>query len=178
MRRAVALLCVVVVASACHRNGAAQRGRTFDRNAFIITNLQSFLANNDLGAMAAHRGRLPETRQFGAVMHREQRQLFAKLSTIAQRKRIAVPQGIDEKRVAMKENLAILPGQSFDQAYALAMVQNLNIAIASFRAASSCGDRDIESFAQQNLPLITAEQRSAAALLDRLGGSPFGFVPN
>jgi len=177
MRRPVIVACVIAITIACHRSTPAQRAQPFDRNTFITTTLQSLLGNNDIGALAAHRGRLPETRQLGATLHREQKQLFAALSEIAQRKRIVIPQSTDEKKIALEENLVTLPGQVFDRAYALAMLQDLNGAIGNFNAAASCGDRDIEAFAKQNLPLLVAEQRSAAALLNRAGGSPFGFVP-
>lgn len=174
MRKAFGVLCVVtLVAAACHRI-SPRRAQPFDRSVFITYTLRSLLANNDLGAMAAHRGRLPETRQLGATIHRDHKQLFATLSAIAQKKGVAVPQGVEEKKVALKENLAILSGQVFDRAYALAMSQDLEIAIRNFRAASKCGDRDIESFAAQSLPLLMNEQRATTALLDSLGGSPFG----
>ena len=174
VRKAAGVLCVLtLVAAACHRS-APRGAQPFDRNVFITYTLQSLLANNDLGAMAAHRGRLPETRQLGATIHREHKQLFDTLSAIAQRKGVAIPQGVEEKKVALKENLAILPGQVFDRAYALAMLQDFDVAIRNFRAASKCGDRDIESFAAQSLPLLTNDQRATKALLDSLGGSPFG----
>ena len=57
------------------------------------------------------------------------------------------------------------------------MLQDSNTAMREFQSASTCGDRDIESFAKQSLPLIAAEQQRADALLKQLGGSPFGFVP-
>jgi len=177
MKRFGVVLCVIVVAIACRRAATQQRATPFDRNAFILTTLQTTLANNDLGAIAARRGRRPETRQFGATMHREQHQLFVQLSAIAQREKIAVPTAIDAKQQALKENLAILPGEMFDRGYTLAMLQDANAMTASFRAASTCGDAQVENFAKQNLPMIAGEQQSAAALLKSLGGSPFGFVP-
>ena len=106
MKRFGVVICVIVVAIACGRAATRRRAAPFDRDAFILTTLQTTLANNDLGAIAARRGRRPETRQFGATMHREQHQLFAQLSAIAQREKIAVPSTIDSKKQALKENLA------------------------------------------------------------------------
>jgi len=72
MRKSVVVLCALAALfAACHRRTPQRPAQPFDRNAFIATNLQTFLANNDLGAMAAHRARTPEARQFGATMHRE-----------------------------------------------------------------------------------------------------------
>jgi len=176
MKRFGIAVCAIVIVIACRR-AATHHGSGFDRNAFILTTLQTTLADNDLGAIAARRGRRPETRQLGATLHREQHQLFSQLSAIAQREKIAVPATIEPKKAALEENLSILSGEDFDRGYTLAMLQDANAMSASFRAASTCGDPLIENFAKQNLPVIASEQQSAAALLKSLGGSPFGFVP-
>ena len=177
MRRPTAVFLLLLIAASCRRALPHGGAPPFDRDGFIAASLRGFLADNDIGAMAAHRGTIPETRQLGAVMHIQQKRLFDGLAAIAARKGVAVPAGIDEPHLGLKENLAILTGRSFDQAYALAMIQDLNRMARSFRVASSCGDADVENFAKQNLPTVIAEQKAAAALLDRAGGSPFGFVP-
>lgn len=178
MWRPLLLLCLASLAtSSCRRDLPRWPASRFDRQGFIAASLRTFLADNDLGAMAAHRGSLPETRQLGATIHIQQKRLFAALAAIAPAKSASIPNAMDEPHVALKENLAILTGRSFDQAYALAMIQDLNRTVLSLRMASSCGDRELEAFAKQNLPIVIAEQKSAAALLDRAGGSPFGFVP-
>ena len=171
--------CCLLLVFACRRDAAKQHAAPFDRNAFIVNTLGSSLSDIDLGEMAAKRGRRPETRQFGAVMHRDHRQFLSALSALAARRNIKVPATVvDQKRVALKQNLTILPGEVFDRGYVLAMIQDLNATSANLRAASSCGDRDLEQFASAHLPVIAAEQQNANALLNSLGGSPFGFVPN
>jgi putative membrane protein len=177
MRQFLAFLAVSAIAFGCRHEKPKQGPPPFDRSTFITSTLQASLSNIDLGAMAAHRGRLPVTRQLAAVLHREQSQLLDALTALAKRRNITVPTAVDEKKRALKDNLAILPGQIFDRAYALAMLQDFNAMASSFQRASSSGDRDLEAFANEWRPIVAAEQRSAAALLNQLGGSPFGFVP-
>jgi putative membrane protein len=170
-------LALAALAVGCRHEKPKPQAPSFDAARFIASTLQTSIADTDLGAMAAHRGRLPETRQFGAAMQREQGQLVAALTAMAKRKGVAVPTAVEEKKRALKDNLSILPGQVFDRGYSLAMLQDLNAMIPTFRAAASSGDAEVSAFAKQQLPIITAEQKSAAAVLSRLGGSPFGFVP-
>ena len=50
MRKSVVVLCALAALfAACHRRTPQRPAQPFDRNAFIATNLQTFLANNDLG---------------------------------------------------------------------------------------------------------------------------------
>jgi putative membrane protein len=173
MRKLAVCLAAVAIAIGCRPDDSKKQAPPFDGATFLAVAMQSALSDGDLGAMASHKGALPETRRFGAVMQREQQRLLAALSAVARSRGIAVPTAVEEKRQALKDNLGILPGQVFDRAYALAMMQDAGAMTDAYRAASYSGDRNLESFAAQNLPIVAAEQKSAAALLDRLGGSPF-----
>ena len=167
MRFATVVL-LTVIATGCSRAPA-----TFDAQKFVVTTTQSALADADLGILAARRGRLPETRQLGSILHRQQLDLQRALAVIAQQKRLGIPTAIEPRKVALRENLEILPGQVFDRGYALAMVQDLNAMSASFEKASRSNDRELAAFAAQNLPRIREQRALASQLLKQLGGSPF-----
>jgi predicted outer membrane protein len=170
--RTAAIVLLTVLAAACSRSGA-RAAETFDAQRFVITTTQSTIANADLGILAARRGRRPETRQLGSILHRQQLDLQHALAAIAQRKHLGVPNVMEPRKVALRENLEILPGEVFDRGYALAMVQDLDAMSASLQRAARSGDRDLASFASQNLPRIREERELAASLLKSLGGSPF-----
>jgi len=166
------LLVVMLLLCSCTR-AKTPAAPPFDARRFITLSLLTSKADADLGALAAKKGRLPETRQFGDAMHRDQSAMASSLAELARRRNIGMPAGLEEKKVALKDNLTILPGQVFDRGYALAMVQDLDNAIASFNAASSATDRDVQQFAQQYRATLIARKKDADALLSRLGGSPF-----
>jgi predicted outer membrane protein len=106
-------------------------------------------------------------------MHREESDLQRALSLIAQRKHLGVPTTIEARKVALRENLDILPGDVFDRGYALAMLQDLNRLSADFAQAARSNDRELAQLARQYLPRINEQRELASRLLNDLGGSPF-----
>ena len=134
------------------------------------------MSNESLGKLAARRGRLPETRQLGESMEREAAALHADLASLAQRRNLPPPSGFAEKQVALRENLDILPGQVFDRGYSLAMVQDLTGTISMLDAAAA-HDRELGEVGARHKVALTEQLKVASAALERVGGSPFGFVP-
>jgi len=174
MRTWTVLLLCSALAAGCSRSKARAAEASFDGSKFVIATLQTTMSEVDLAVMAARRGRLPETRQLGAIIHRQQGELQQALIAIAAKKRMGVPTATEPRKRALKENLDILPGQVFDRAYALAMIQDFDALIASFEKASRSDDKELATFARDNLPRLKQQRQFAAELLDRLGGSPFG----
>jgi putative membrane protein len=170
--RIVILVLVSALAAGCSRDHARADVR-FDAQKFVLTTNQSTLADVDLGLMAARRGRRPETRQLGAIMHRQEGELRRALLAVAQRKQIQVTDVPEPRKVALRENLDILPGEVFDRGYALAMLQDLDGMSASFEQASRSGDPELAALAKQYLPRIREQRAFAGQLLKQLGGSPF-----
>jgi putative membrane protein len=171
MRIAVILL-LTAFAAGCSRAGARAE-ETFDAPAFVATTMHSATSDVDLGVMATRRGRRPETRQLGAVMHRQESDMQRALAVIAQRKGLNAAPAIEPRQLALKENLDILPGQVFDRGYALAMLQDLNRMRASFEKAAKSNDPELAAFAKHYLPSINEQRELASRLLSELGGSPF-----
>lgn len=171
MRIAVILL-LSALAAGCSRDHA-RADVPFDARRFILTANQSTIADVDLGLMAARRGRRPETRQLGSIIHRQQSDLRRSLLVLAQRKQIPATDVPEPRKIALRENLDILPGEVFDRGYALAMLQDLNAMSASFGNAARSNDRELAAFAAQYLPRIREQRELAARLLKQLGGSPF-----
>lgn len=109
-------------------------------------------------------------------MAREAAALRADLASLAQRRNLPAPAGPAEKQVALRENLDILPGQVFDRGYSLAMIQDLTGTISALDAAAS-HDRELGEVGTRHKTSLTEQLKLATAALERVGGSPFGFVP-
>jgi predicted outer membrane protein len=170
--RIVVLLLISALAAGCSRDHA-RADVPFDAKRFVLATNQSTIAGIDLGLMAARRGRRPETRQLGSILHRQEGELRSALLALAQQKQIQVTGVPEPRKVALRENLEMLPGEVFDRGYALAMVQDLDALSASFQQASRSNDRELTTFARQNLPHIREQRARASQLLKQLGGSPF-----
>jgi len=170
--RTAAFLVLTALAAGCSRR-PARPPVPFDPQRFITTTLQTAAADTDLGVMAARRGRTPETRQLGAVIHRRQLDMQRALMAIAQQRQMHLSNAVEPRKVALRENLEILQGQVFDRGYALAMLQDMNAMSAAFQRAAKSNDPALATFATQYLPRIAEQRELAARLLSDLGGSPF-----
>jgi predicted outer membrane protein len=173
------LALLFAVPSCSHETPAAAKDAPppFDARRFVAQVAQTTLADAQLGAMAAKKGRLPETKQSGEAMQRDSKTVHDALVELASRRKLDVPPGVEEKKAALGENLAILPGQVFDRGWALAMVQDCNALLKSFDEAAQSGDADLQRFVSLHRPLVQTRQKDTSALLTRLGGSPFGYPP-
>ena len=161
----------MLVAAGCHRGGASGAA-PFDANAFIVSTANLALSDADLGDQAAHRAHLPETKQLGAAVAAEQRALLAALAPIAQRRKIAMPVVLEDRRAALHQNLSLLSGDLFDQGWALAMTQDYDAMLGALSTAARSDD-ELRAFAARVRPTLIARRKSVAALLSHLGGSPF-----
>jgi len=170
MRIVTVLLVVSAIAAGCSRTRAQS---PFDAAVFIAATQRATTSQDGLAILAARRGRLPETRQLGGIIHREDSELRRALAVLAQKKGVALPADIETKKAALAQNLEILPGQVFDRGYALAEVQDLAVLRAQLVRASRSQDAECAAFARQALPSIEEQRSLAARLLKQLGGSPF-----
>lgn len=177
--RLLLLLIPALLAGFCAKDAASSSngGTGFDLSAFVTKTLQATLAAANAGASAAKKGHGPELRALGAAMQQEQSQLRAAAVPLAQQKGVAVTNEIDPKKAALKDNLDQLVYPQFDRAYALATVQEMNAQVASFEQAAAKGDAAVKPFADKWLPMLRARQKVAVDLLNKLGGSPFGYPP-
>ena len=174
------LTLAALAAASCSRDSSAsskQQALAFTQPSFLTKTLQTTLSAADVGASAARKGHGPELRALGAAMQSEQSQLRAAAIPLAQKKGVAVTNDIEPRKAALKDNLDQLVWPQFDRAYALATVQDLNAEVAAFSEAESKGDADVKAFASRWLPVLRARQKVAVDLLNKLGGSPFGYPP-
>lgn len=178
--RIVLLILAALAAASCSKQSSASSGKAappFTQNGFLTKMLQTTLAAADAGASAARKGHGPELRALGAAMQSEQSQLRAALAPLAQKKGVAVTNDIEPRKAALEDNLNQLVWPQFDRAYSLAAVQDMNAEVAAFNDAASKGDAEVKAFAEQWLPVLRARQKVTVDLLNKLGGSPFGYPP-
>lgn len=174
MRRVALLLSLALVVH-CHRatKPTAVQQPPFDANAFIVSTMQLAQSDIAIAPLTASKGVYshPQTRRLATDVAREQRMMLAALTPIAQRRRIA-PAPLPDAQVALRESLVGVDDQ-FDQAYALAMVQNLDAQDAELARAAASSDPELRQFAARFEPMVRARRADAAEVLNAFGGSPF-----
>lgn len=132
----------------------------------------------DVCALATRQARLPETRELGAALLRTLNGIRGDVVTAAQRRNIALPKGLEERKLALRDNLSILPGRIFDQGYTLAMFQDMRTMLQSFDAASRVDDADVRNIIAKYRDPLAGGQRDSNRILDKLGGAPWpAFEP-
>ena len=155
--------------ASCHRPERAPAVTT--PQSFIVSAYLAAAGDADVCALAAHQAVLPATRTLGAATHATLVNLRADLVAAAQRKNLALPQGIEEKKLALLDNLSHLYGRLFDQGYALAMVQDTRAMLQLFDA--SVDDPDVRNIITKYRARLEQHQRDASKLLNELGGPPW-----
>ena len=167
----------MLVAAACSREQArsTQPDPAVVTRNFLVWALQTSMSDADLGTIAARRGYDPETRTLAQQMAHDNAALHSALVILAQQRGIAAPAAVEERRRALKENLLILPGQVFDRGFTLAVAQDSAFMLRGFDRASS--DPAIKQLAARYRPLIAQQRKTSTQILDKIGGSPFGYAP-
>ena len=173
------LICLMMINIACSRgqaSGTAEAAQT-DPRIFLSTAIGDAGADAVISELAARRGRLPDTRELGAATARTLAAMRDDLARLAQRRNVSVPKQMEEKKVALRDNLEILPGQVFDRGYALAMVQDIDALLTKLDAVGSARDADLQNVAEKYRSALQDHRRAADRLLSRLGGYPWPTAP-
>ncbi len=168
VRKVVVLLLLL----ACNRRSQTAAANPQTLLPSVISNAAG---DAEVSALAARRARLPETRELAADIQRTASAVRDEFARVAQRRNVAVPKALEEKKIALRDNLLILPGQVLDRAYALAMSQDMKTLLHNLDAISS--DSDLRQLTGKYRFAIEDHQRAADRLLSRLGGSPWPAAP-
>jgi predicted outer membrane protein len=165
---------LLLLAMSCQRSERGAEAVT--PQSFIVSAYLAAAGDANVCALAARRASLPETRILGAATYRTLVGLRGDLVSAAQRKQIALPASIEEKKLALRDNLSQLPGRVFDQGYALAMVQDTRTMLQLFNAPVD--DPVVRDIISKYRAQFVAQQHDAGRLLNELGGAPWpNFSP-
>jgi len=176
VQRVAVVVCIAFALTACSRSHEGVVVLT--PQSFLVSAYLAAAGDANVCAIATRQARLPETRSLGAQTQATLSSLRDDVAAAARRKDIALPQGMEEKKIALRDNLSILPGRIFDRGYALAMVQDSRSMLQEFDAASRLNDPDVHNIINKYRAQIQAEQRDSRQLLASLGGPPWpNFEP-
>jgi len=128
------------------------------------------LAEIQMGELALQKSSSPDVKKLARRIVADHTKANAELTKLAQAHQVALPPapGEDAKNVA--ETLRAQEGAAFDRAWAAAMVQDHQKAVASFSAEAMNADADdVKAFARQTLPTLRTHLELARQLQDGLG---------
>ena len=165
-----------VAASAVLMTGAAlaQSKQSADRmtsadNTFITKAAQGGMAEVALGKLAQTNASSDKVKQFGKRMVDDHTTAGYELSTIASKKGVTMPSGLDAKDQALKDKLSKLNGSDFDKAYMQDMVKDHRADVAEFKKEANSGqDADVKAFAAKTLPTLEDHLKNAESTLTEI----------
>ncbi len=133
---------------------------------------QGGLAEVKLGQLAEQKGTSQEVKDFGKKMETDHSKADEQLKTTASNDKITLPTTLDAKDQAAYDRLSKLSGESFDLAYARAMVRDHRADVATFhREAYDGKDASIKGFASQTLPTLEDHLKEARTMLQEVSKS-------
>jgi putative membrane protein len=136
---------------------------------FTIRAALGHMTEIELGELALARSKDPGIQAFARRMVTDHRKSLEQLKRAAAADSgLALPGTLDEKHRKLKQSLASLQGKEFDAAYATAMAQGHDEAVALFDAAAHADKLQdpLRQYATSTLPVVR-EHRNAAQELHR-----------
>ncbi|MGY3214224.1 DUF4142 domain-containing protein [Mucilaginibacter sp. HD30] len=138
------------VAAQSNVSSPAATDTTFANKAAV-----SGLAEVALGKMAMAKGNSTEIKNFGNMMVKDHGMANSELMTIAQKKKLALPTGLDAEHQAKSDSLSQLSGKEFDKAYAKTMIEGHNKTLAIMNTQANGGqDSELKAFAAKTAPVV------------------------
>jgi putative membrane protein len=140
--------------------------------AWVMKVAEGGMAEVELGKLAVQKASSDEVKKFGQRMVDDHSKANEELKTLAQNKKITLPNDLEPKHHAEHDRLAKLSGAAFDRAYMRLMLADHRKAAAEFRAEANSGrDPDVKTFAAKTLPTIEEHLKMAEEISSRLGST-------
>jgi putative membrane protein len=135
--------------------GAAQQQLAQEDMDFAKTAAGDGMAEVKLGTLAQQNAENGQVKQFGQRMVDDHSKANDKLKSIAESKKVDLPQQLPPEAQQAYDELQKKKGHDFDQAYMDDMVKDHKKAIELFQKEATGGkDKDLQKFAQDTLPTL------------------------
>jgi putative membrane protein len=123
-------------------------------------------AEIELGQLAMKNAQDANVRKYGEQMVKDHTAADKKLKAIAAKENLQLPQSLDQEHQSLKTKLQSLKGEDFDRAYAQAMANGHDKAVALFESASQQPQmpEDLKQFAASTLPTLEQHKEMAHSL--------------
>ncbi|HWE40711.1 MAG TPA: DUF4142 domain-containing protein [Isosphaeraceae bacterium] len=126
------------------------------------------MAEVQLAELGERKATDPELKRFSRQMLDEHTRMNRELTDLAARKRVALPQNVDQRAAFCAQSLAGLSGEEFDRCYAKAQFVAHMGTLAAFEAEARRGqDADIKALASRAVPHIKDHLRQIKPIAQR-----------
>jgi len=141
-------------------NSASDSDRDYMRRASYGNN-----AEVDAGQMAVTKGTNPGINSFGQMMVSDHSTAQADLASRAQDMSVGLPQGLDSEHTALKAQLTLMSGYTFDSMYIHSQVNDHQKTVALLQSMMANGnDQRVRDYAGKYLPKVQMHLHMADSL--------------
>lgn len=139
-------------------------GLSRDDRSFLLETADARMMDWAEGNLAAERGSNEKYRVYGRRMMRDQDKLMKELKSLAERKKLVLPDEISEDKQEGLSSLKKVSGETFDRRFRRMIIKDHKRDIRLFKKASESTDAEIREFAKQHLSLLELHLEQARAL--------------
>lgn len=137
-------------------------------DAFIAHASIECMTELQLGQLAASQSQVEPVRQFAHQLVQEYEKASSDIARIAARRKLPVPESLDEAHAREVEMLREKNGSEFDSAYAMRILDNYQKATLLFKRGQRIKDPEISALASRALSMLEARMRKTTSLLENL----------
>jgi len=139
---------------------------------FAMKAAHANMAEVELGKLAHKKAMNDEVKQFARRMIDDHGKSLDELKTIASKKHLTLPSGIDAEHRKLADRLSNMSGSKFDSEYIDAMVDGHRKVASDFRKESQSGaDPDLKAYAAKTLPVVEQHLEQAEMIKSNLRSS-------
>ena len=137
-------------------------------DAFIAHASIECMTEVQLGQLAASQSQVEPVRQFAHQLVQDYEKAGSDIARIAARRKLPVPESLDEAHAREVELLREKNGREFDSAYTMRIVDNYQKTILLFKRGQRIKDPEISALASRALSMLEARMRKTTSLLENL----------
>src|SRR5690348_7521697 len=138
-----------------------------ESQSFIKTAIQGNIAEIDVGKLAQKKGKNPAVKQYGAMLVKDHGAANSKAKEAAKSVKVSPPTGSSVAEKATYLKLKVLSGDSFDNAFAKAMVSDHESDIKEYQKEAQKADA-VGAYAKESLPTLQKHLQAAQKLEQQL----------
>lgn len=144
----------------------ANNGKLDDAdNTFLQQAAQNGTAVTQLGQMALSKSSDPKVKQLAQQLIDDQNKKNDQLKSLAQSKQVTLPTDLTSDAQKQNKQLQKKSGSAFDEAWSKAVVSDQQKSVKTFtQEGKSAKDADVKKFAQDALPAMNGQLKSAQAI--------------
>jgi putative membrane protein len=157
-------------ANSMSANSMSANGATpTDVNGFMTRAAEGGMAEIETGKLAVSKAQNAEVKQFAQQMIADHTRANNELKTLAGKKNVTLPTGLDPMHQAMAAKLSGLTGAEFDREYMRGQVEDHERTVALFQAQADNGaDAEAKAMAAKTLPNLKMHLEMARKISSNL----------